>query len=232
MKTKSLLITLFLICGFTVSVAQGYSNYGKLIGGGTYTCTGIGFQGLETKTLSPPFLIEAEIYENAVIHSGKVYRYVGNAEMYFISGRKYQITTGANTEGFLVDKNGAPHYFTSTTQNLPFVGEMTTTTLVMCNVGDTRSSYTGGNFNGGITPNYGGSNGGGYTNNNSNQGKIQYGYKKCNSCSGQGRCSVCHGKGMVLASYGQSGYVKCGACGGDGKCNSCSGTGQKYGILR
>ena len=227
MKTKLFLITLIILCGFTVSVAQNYSNYGYLIGSGTYTCTGIGFQGLETKTISQPFLIEVEIYEKAVIHSGKVYHYVGNTEMYFISGRKYQISTGANAEGFLVDSNGAPHYWTSYTQNLPFVGQITTTTFIICNVGDTRNAYMGGNYNGGVTPNYGGGNSGGTYNTQPRQ-------KNCNHCHGTGICPNCNGSGMVVNPYGNvKGQYPCVNCNPNGnnpmrgKCPLCNGLGKR-----
>ena len=47
----------------------------------------------------------------------------------------------------------------------------------------------------------------------------------CSSCSGTGKCHVCHGKGM---NYHGSRWNTCGACNGTGNCYTCKGKGWHY----
>ncbi len=170
-----------------------------------------------------------EIYENALVTSdGVVYNYVGTAEHYFISGRKYVNPNAGESLCYLVDGNGAPHILSISTQNYPYVGNITTVSLIMSNIGDTRSAYVGGSFNGGVNPNYGGTNNGGTYNNQQRQ-------RACSHCHGTGWCPTCNNTGWVVNRYssGQSPCVNCNRNGdrvnnpNKGKCPVCGGTGRR-----
>lgn len=45
----------------------------------------------------------------------------------------------------------------------------------------------------------------------------------CGICSGTGKCTTCHGRGLYTVTYGST--FTCGACGGKGRCATCNGSG-------
>lgn len=67
-----------------------------------------------------------------------------------------------------------------------------------------------------------------YTNPSSGRG-YSSDYLECPNCYGNGKCSMCAGRGEyhVDGMYGQpGGYVDCSICHGGGRCPSCHGSGR------
>lgn len=225
MNIRSLFVVLFIFFGAQTSSAQSSSEYGKLLWSGKYTCTGSGFQGMDPHVFMAPFVFEMKIYEKVLIYedSEKFY-FQGMKEAYYIRGRLYKNDT--NNVSFLISDYGVPFIYMEGTQNLPYVGNVKTTSIVFVNVGDGSDSVAGGGFNGGVNYGNGGTNGGNNGGNYNNQQQTKR-LRKCTVCYGRGVCSVCNGSKWVTNSFGNKGLHKCGACGGTGLCKSCNGTGEK-----
>lgn len=51
-------------------------------------------------------------------------------------------------------------------------------------------------------------------------------HRKCYSCKGTGRCSVCNGVGSKIVGVYTKQWLGCTFCGGSGKCKYCNGTGE------
>lgn len=57
-------------------------------------------------------------------------------------------------------------------------------------------------------------------------GRSENDLRRCGSCTGSGRCTVCTGSGYVVG-YTAGSSRKCDACNGTGRCRSCDGKGYK-----
>lgn len=193
------------------------SSSGKLLKNGTFTDTGVFRVGAQIARSGQPKLLSFTIYEKKIVDgNGKEFFYQGNIQFDNVDSRVYG---SLQSLYYLVSNNGNELKKVETNK----VMGIDVSTVYYYTYGDARAQFQGNAY----YPNMNGAGSGG----NQGSSTIQYGYKKCNSCSGQKKCSVCHGKGRVMGSY-NTGSVNCGACGGDGNCNRCNGTGQIYGILR
>lgn len=222
---KFLIILSALILSAQISQAQS-GSYGNLLWSGTYTFTGSGFEGINAKTFSSPFLIELKIYEKALIYNNEeVFYYTGMKDAYYMRNRYY--TSNKQNFGFLVSDQGVPFVYSEITQFLPYVGNVTTTSLIFINAGDTRAAYLnggsgGGGYSGGID-----NNGGNYNN--------QRQQRSCSHCHGTGWCPTCNNTGWVTNPYvsGQHPCVNCNPNGDKvynpnrGKCPVCGGSGKR-----
>jgi len=225
MNIRSFFVVLSFIFGVQTISAQ--SDYGRLLWSGKYTCTGSGFQGMDPHYFMAPFVFEMKIYENVLIYQDtEKYYYQGMKEAYYIKGRFY--THETNGVSFLISEQGVPFIYSESVQNLPFVGNVTTTSIVFVNIGESNNSVVGG-FNGGV--NYG--NGG--TVNNGGSYNTQPRQRNCNHCHGTGWCPTCNHTGWVVNRYakGQSPCPNCNMNGDKvynpnrGKCPLCGGTGKR-----
>ena len=227
MNTRSFFVVLSFILGVQISSTQSNSEYGRLLWSGKYTCTGSGFQGMNPHVFMAPFVFEMKVYEKVLIYNNnEKYYYSGMKEAYFIRGRLYK--SGTNDVSFLISEQGIPSIYTESVQNVPFVGNVTTTSIVFVNVGDGSNSVVGG-LDGGV--NYGN----GSTMNNGGTYNTPNRQRNCSHCHGTGWCPTCNHTGWVVNRYvsGQSPCPNCNMNGervynpNKGKCPVCGGSGKR-----
>ncbi|MBO4464371.1 MAG: hypothetical protein J5797_09295 [Prevotella sp.] len=218
------------------STSSSSSQYGKLLFDETYTCTGTSITGVQTSTIMAPFLCTFHIYENRLFYNDEPQPsvYSGDEILYNIKWRKY--LKEQNT-GYYVSDVGAVMLFLTSTSNLPYVGNVTTTSYLLFERGDTRHLHLGGGAVGGgntMLPQNG--NNGGYSNTPSGQRcNLCAGTGSCSNpsspynsrtyCHGSGKCPICGGDGLMINTYSNTKQV-CSSCRGNGRCQNCNGTGK------
>ena len=248
MKPKSLfhVLVLVVLVSFSMSIfaqttssASGPSSssqYGKLLFDETYTCTGTSITGIQTSTIMAPFLCTFHIYENRLFYNDEPQPsiYSGDEILYNIKWRKY---LKEQNSGYYVSDVGAVMLFLTSTSSLPYVGNVTTTSYLLFERGDTRHLHLGGGaVSGGnvMLPQNG--NNGGYSNTPSGQRcNLCAGTGSCSNpsspynsrtyCHGSGKCPICGGDGLMINTYNNTKQV-CSSCRGNGRCQNCNGTGK------
>ena len=218
------------------STSSSSSQYGKLLFDETYTCTGTSITGIQTSTIMAPFLCTFHIYENRLFYNDEPQPsiYSGDEILYNIKWRKY---LKEQNSGYYVSDVGAVMLFLTSTSSLPYVGNVTTTSYLLFERGDTRHLHLGGGAVGGgntMLPQNG--NSGGYNNTQSGQRcNLCGGVGTCSNpgsqynsrtyCHGSGKCPICGGDGLMINTYNNTKQV-CSSCRGNGRCQNCNGTGK------
>lgn len=197
------------------------SDNGRLLFSGQYTRTGVFADGTGITSSGYPALYNISVYENAVISDVEgTQPYIGNTTVYGISGRAY----GKQNNYFLIADTGAVFIVNSSTDYVPFVGNITYTTLFYFDKGDTRAAYVRQSGSTGMGSSHSHSSGSSTSNHSNNS---------CQICHGTGICQTCNGSGWVDNHY--TGKRRpCTTCNNEkgnsptrGQCWKCHGTGKK-----